>query len=132
LETEIVNLEARAVTVRQEIDKRPVPAKKGQCRRCGGPRPPRARLCSSCVAEVHAIRSEESAIQQKLGELRAEHAIAIRQTDDLVADIHVLQSNRPRSWRTRERVLEVEIQERFWEGLPSFDHDDAAPVSVSD
>ncbi len=129
LETEIANLEMRAAELRAAADRRPFDTEPARCRRCGGPRAPRVRLCGSCHGEVAVLRRQEASLLKEAGVLRAEHAIATRQTDDLVADIHALQSSKPRGWRFREHVLEVEVFGRFWDGLPAHDGDDDVPPS---
>ncbi len=131
LAAELATLEARITSLREDATKRPFHGKKARCGRCGAARLPRMRLCSTCRTHVEAIKHEEVRIEKIASVLRAEHAIAVRDTDDLCGDARALYVTRPRGWRARERMLEVEINERCWDAIPSgLGYDSPAPVVV--
>jgi hypothetical protein len=126
LAAEITAHEAEANRLRSELERRPLPPQKGRCRRCGEARPPRARLCHPCQRTCEAIRAQHSNLTKTLAALRDEHALAVRDTEDLAADARALSAGKPRGWRKRERVIEIEVLERFWEGIPAVDEGDDA------
>jgi hypothetical protein len=127
LELQIAELEAQAGGLRAQANHRPFPPKKDYCRYCGQSRRYRARACSSCAARIARTKAAAAAILTTVATLRAEHAIAIRSMDELVADIRLLEADKPRGWRKQQRVLEVETMQRFWDGVPT----DVSEESVS-